>query len=143
MNLALIALLGLPLNIDPLPSFYAALEVAYPRAVNTLLTCEYFREYYPAKAWMLEQLATYDPPSIEIFNFSDREACGYARANRNTIYLFKNAFDEPEACGTLESTLGHELLHIIRLPNHKIPTIPSMDEIYQITYKCFGRNYPY
>lgn len=142
MNLAALAF-GFVINIDPLAGYYAALQREYSEAVNTLLTCDYFLEYYPSRHFMLEQLVNYDPPRIEIFPFPDNEACAYAVARENTIYLFKNAFDDLGGCDTLASTIGHELLHLIRMPKHQVPVVPRTDEVYQVTHMCFGRDYPF
>lgn len=122
---------------------HSMIKQAFNDSVQILYDCKYMREKYPKKRESLSRLAHAgvgfwwtDVPAFNSY-------CGLANVQRTMIILPKPFFSYSSGCGSWKSIIGHELLHLVGFPDHKLDKHNKIDEttdeIYITITKCFDK----
>ena len=108
-------------------------------AASTLMNCPAFRTQYPEKLPLLLKLGpigfSYAPPTASRFD----GAYAATPRGKRMMYLTRLFFEQTRRAR--QAIIGHELMHILGLPEsvtHNTPYMnPETDPIYRLTYACF------
>ncbi|SRR5580765_2753048 len=130
----------------PLPLYANAEQIYtdYARGYTTLINCNYFRKTYPRYRKVLikhnEVFFAYSTDPIMKDNYA------VTITEENTIYLSDNFFAVKDAAYR-EGIIGHELMHIIGMPNHKNDNMSRADiikdAIYITEHWCYHGDHPW
>jgi hypothetical protein len=112
-------------------------------AFKTLINCEYFKtneiNYYLK---YLSWVSNLSKKSIYFGTTRMKNVCAYASGSSSIFLNPDTVFTS--GCQSLESTIGHETLHLAGLPPHNFknklkPTLIEIytDKVYTISRECF------
>jgi hypothetical protein len=130
---------------NPLIENSEQINADFARGFTTLVNCNYFIKNYPkyrkkllthTKVWFGYTTDPAHDPYIAV-----------TRADENTILLTDKYFAITDA-NTREGTMGHELMHIIGMPQHrKSPMYEAEDRrkdpIYTVEHFCYHKETPW
>lgn len=123
---------------NPVITQNAQLQKDFANGMTQLLNCQYFRNMYPKFYKELPKHTSVFFAYVDDPRFKDYYAL--TDAKQNIIYLTPNYF-AVELDHQRESTMAHEMMHIIGMPKH-VTKNPTQDErhadaIYTTTHYCF------
>lgn len=98
-----------------------------------LVDCEFFKMTKPKE---YDRFVEWNNKNVKIHYFysDNKQICAESSDTLNSIWInVANVYGT--GCISLKATLGHEMMHIAKLPNHKFkdPSNPSVEEVFSDT----------